>query len=403
MQKAKYIVGGFVRDYFLNKPSNDIDYVVTGYSKESYQNENPTHKLVGKSFPVFLTPEGHEVALARKERSTGTGYNDFVVYTENITLEQDLYRRDLTINSLAFNDKGDLIDYFNGKRDLDNKVLKHTSHHFVEDPVRVLRLARFKCTYPDFTIHESTKLLIKSMKKQLKSLVKERVTKEVYKILELPNSRVFFDTLKDLNILQDIFPEVYIMTKCREDSPYHREISVYEHTMMVIERLDSPVLKLTALFHDIAKPILYLTQGNSYGHEQDNSIEKVINSFFTLDSKTLKIIMLLIHNHINIFKIKEFNDKTLLKFIKQFNKETFILLIEFANADALGRITDVNKELLSQKESEIVIDLIKELKVYSPKEYLESLTVRPSNEIIKQYVHKKELNIVKKFRGKLNG
>lgn len=399
MKIQTFIVGGYVRDSLLDIPSSDIDYVIVGHSLESYQKQHPNHKLVGKSFPVFLDENNCEVALARTERSIGLKHTDFTVETKNVTLKEDLYRRDLTINSLAFDmETNTIIDYCNGQKDLQNKILRHTSEHFKEDPLRVLRLARLQCKYKDFTIALETKDLIKTMKKSLTTLTKERVTLEVMKVLKLPNSRVFFDTLKDLGVLKTIFPDIYLLTKCVEDSPYHQERSVYEHTMMVIENLTVPVLKLAALFHDIAKPALYLSKGNAYGHEDHPMIEKSIQDSLQLDNLTFKTILLLIHNHIKIFKLEELKASTLLKFLEQFNYNTFKSLVELSIADATGRITESIKTSLTDARLQEYVILIEQLHSYTPKKYLDTLEKYPNGEVIKQYVHREKLNIIKQFR-----
>lgn len=203
-----YLVGGAVRDLQLGLEPKDKDYVVVGSS---------TNKMlelgfiqVGKDFPVFLHPEtNEEYALARTESKKGLGYSGFDVKTENVSLEQDLYRRDITINSMAIDlNSNQLIDPFNGLSDLKNKLIRHTSSHFIEDPLRVLRVIRFKSNYR-FDIHQSTIELMKSIpKEELKSIHPNRILKELYKLNNTENLKDFLITLNKLELFSVFFPNI---------------------------------------------------------------------------------------------------------------------------------------------------------------------------------------------------
>jgi len=390
---VKYTVGGYVRDTILDRSPSDVDYVVTGYNVESYMKQFPTHKKVGNSFPVFLDENGNEIALARSEKSAGRGYTDFSINVEDISIENDLLRRDLTINSIAVSEDGILIDPYNGYDDIKAKVLRHTSEAFKEDPVRVLRLARFKTMLPDFTIAEETKKIVLTMKHCLEGLVQERVTMELMKALALPNSRIFFDTLKDLGVLDVIFPKIYLMTKCVEDSAYHQEKSVYEHSMRVLDLVDSTTLKLAAIYHDIGKPLLYATKGNAYGHEKSELIESELKSL-KLPSKLFNDVLLIISNHIRIFLIHSSRDSRKVILLKKFTNESIINLLRFANADVMGRDSTVDKRTFDSKDEIMFTSAISRMKSYSPKGWLDSLEVRPSNDAIKQHVHREHIRIV---------
>lgn len=199
-----YQVGGCVRDLLMGLNPKDIDFVVVG------SNENELLSLgytqVGKDFPVFLHPEtGYEYALARQERKTGAGYNGFSVVTENVSLEEDLFRRDLTINSMAMDDKGVIFDPYGGKEDLKNGILKHVSTHFSEDPVRILRIARFSARY-DFAIHKETLAMMTEMVNngEFDSLTAERVWKEFEKVLTENNLINFFNNLETIGALSKV-------------------------------------------------------------------------------------------------------------------------------------------------------------------------------------------------------
>ena len=200
----KYLVGGAVRDVLLGLDPKDKDYVVVNSSEQEM--ESLGFEKVGKDFPVFLHPKtGEEYALARKEIKTGSGYNGFDCVVENVTLEDDLFRRDLTINAMALDDKGNLIDPFNGKKDLQNKILKHVSHHFAEDPVRILRIARFSARY-NFSIHPDTISMMKEMVNngEFDSLTSERVWKEFEKVSNEPYINNFFMNLQEIGALEKL-------------------------------------------------------------------------------------------------------------------------------------------------------------------------------------------------------
>lgn len=203
-----YLVGGAVRDELLGRPVKERDFVVVGSSPEELITAG--FQPVGKDFPVFLHPKTHEeYALARTERKTGRGYKGFHFYTSpDVTLEEDLERRDLTINAMAKSESGELVDLFKGQADLKSKYLKHVSPAFSEDPVRVLRIARFAALLPDFTVHPKTNDLMKHMVEngEINALVSERVWKELSRALENENPNRFFDVLSDCNALKILFP-----------------------------------------------------------------------------------------------------------------------------------------------------------------------------------------------------
>ena len=188
-----YIVGGYVRDTLLNLPTADRDWVVVGATPQEMVNQG--YRPVGRGFPVFLHPESHEeYALARTERKSAPGYRGFVVNTSvDVTLEQDLARRDLTINAIAQTQDGELIDPYHGQQDIKDKILRHVSSAFTEDPVRVLRIARFAARF-NFTIADETKQLVKQMlaANELDHLVPERVWQELEKALNTPQPSIIF-------------------------------------------------------------------------------------------------------------------------------------------------------------------------------------------------------------------
>ena len=202
-----YLVGGAVRDTLLGIYSNDNDYVVVGSTPEEMTSLG--FSKVGASFPVFLHPKtGEEYSLARKDKKVGTGYLGFeCVFTPDITLEEDLYRRDLTINSMAIDSDSNLIDPYGGKDDLSNKVLRHTSDAFVEDPLRIIRLARFYGRFKDFTIHESTKELCIKNVLSLNEIHSERFWLEIEKVIieqDAETFKRFVNALMELRVLEHV-------------------------------------------------------------------------------------------------------------------------------------------------------------------------------------------------------
>ncbi|NCQ51459.1 hypothetical protein GW796_06110 [archaeon] len=199
-----FLVGGAVRDILLGLEPKDKDYVVVGYTEQDM--ENLGFEQVGKDFPVFLHPQtGFEYALARKERKTGAGYGGFSVETQNVSLEDDLFRRDLTINSMAMDYTGKIIDPYGGQKDLTNQILRHVSKHFAEDPVRILRIARFSARY-DFSIAKETLDMMTEMVSngEFDSLTSERVWKEFEKVLSEKHLNNFFINLEKIGALSKI-------------------------------------------------------------------------------------------------------------------------------------------------------------------------------------------------------
>lgn len=400
--KSMYIVGGTVRDLLLGLDPSDTDMVAVGFTPQELLDRGFTQ--IGKDFPVFLDPEtGNEVALARTDRKMSAGYNGFYVDVAGITLEQDLLRRDISINSMAMLEDGTIIDPYGGQDDLKNGVLRHTSEAFVEDPVRVLRLARFRAKLPHFRIHPSTKVLVYSMRNELTSLQPDRVYKEIEKVLKQNNSRVFFETLLELNVLDVLFPNVYALVTCKEGTKHHREASVFEHTMMCLDELEKQEVidvthvvscKLALLYHDIAKPSCIKEVGNSAGHD---SLELISTKYdIQIPTGTKAFVNLFTSQHIRAWRLHEMTPQKVLKFYKLFQGHKKVLsdFIAVCNADSLGRTTDYKRDVLNVNN---FLELQQRLKDFTPKYWILSFDERPSNQRIKDYVHKQELNIVKQF------
>jgi tRNA nucleotidyltransferase (CCA-adding enzyme) len=368
-----YLVGGAVRDMLLQKlacaddsalPSlseladtpfsvHDLDYVVVGANVEQMLAQGFTS--VGKDFPVFLHPKTkEEYALARTERKSGPGYKGFVVdASEAVTLDEDLARRDLTINAMALSADGTLIDPFDGQSDLKNKVLKHTTEAFAEDPVRVLRIARFLARFgSDWRIHPDTQQLIDKIKSrgELQYLVPERVWKETEKALGEDNPQLFFETLTGL----DIFPEIDVMRGITQSAEHHPEGNVFIHTMLVLKQAADLnfdlATRFAALVHDFGKPVAFQQRGVLRGHEADGI--PVIEAFcdrLRIPNKLKSLGKLTSDHHLRFHNIFNLTPKKIHKMvIEDFNAvknpERFKQFMNACRCDSQGRgETRVNK------------------------------------------------------------
>ena len=255
-----YLVGGAIRDRLLGLPVADKDWVVVGSSPQEMVDKG--YVPVGKDFPVFIDRDnGEEYALARTERKTAKGYQGFVFNASpEVTLEQDLERRDLTINAMAEDQHGTLIDLHNGQADLAAGIIRHVSEAFAEDPVRVLRAARFAARF-NFTIAPETMSLMSDMVNsgEVDALVAERVWVEMRKALDTDAPHVFFQTLHDCGALARILPEVDNLFGIPQTAKYHPEIDTGIHMMMVMEQValitDDSEVRFSALMHDLGKAI----------------------------------------------------------------------------------------------------------------------------------------------------
>lgn len=258
-----YLVGGAVRDHLLGHPYHEKDYVVVGASPN--QMLNLGYQPVGKDFPVFLHPETkEEYALARTERKSGTGYHGFEFHTDtSVTLEQDLIRRDLTINAMAMDEAGHVHDPYNGQQDLADRVLRHVSDAFIEDPLRVLRVARFAARYHAMGFHVAIETLdlMRQLTEsgELNTLTPERVWKETSRALMESHADIYFEVLRSCGALKVLFPEIDALFGVPQRPEYHPEIDCGIHTMMSLQQacrqnydLD---VRFAVLVHDLGKAL----------------------------------------------------------------------------------------------------------------------------------------------------
>ncbi|MEJ2326023.1 MAG: multifunctional CCA addition/repair protein [Chromatiaceae bacterium] len=256
-----YLVGGAVRDRLLGQPVKERDFVVVGARPQDLLSQG--FLQVGREFPVFLHPHTkEEYALARTERKTAAGYRGFAVDADpDVTLQEDLRRRDLTINALAEDEQGNLIDYYGGRADLEARLLRHVSDAFVEDPVRILRVARFAARYADlgFAVANETMALMRAMVEggEADALVPERVWQELAKALGEARPSRFFEMLRACGALSRLFPELDRLFGVPQPPRWHPEIDTGIHTMMVVDmaaRLSESIeVRFAALTHDLGK------------------------------------------------------------------------------------------------------------------------------------------------------
>lgn len=258
-----YLVGGAVRDHLLQREITERDYVVVGATPEQLLQQG--FQPVGKDFPVFLHPQTKdEYALARTERKNGHGYQGFEFYTSpEITLSQDLSRRDLTINAMAMDDDGHIYDPYQGQQDLQQRILRHVSDAFLEDPLRVLRVARFAARYHHYGFQiapETLQLMTEiTASGELQHLSAERIWKETSRALGEDHAEVYFDVLRQCGALKALFPEIDALYGVPQRAEYHPEIDCGIHTMMSLQQACKnqfdPIVRFAVLCHDLGKAL----------------------------------------------------------------------------------------------------------------------------------------------------
>jgi tRNA nucleotidyltransferase (CCA-adding enzyme) len=346
-----YEVGGAVRDDLLGLPVHDRDWAVEGASPE--QMLALGFRPVGKDFPVFLHPETQEeYALARTERKSAPGYHGFTFYTApNVTIEQDLGRRDLTINAMARSAAKVIIDPYGGQADLANKVLRHVrADAFIEDPVRVLRLARFAARYTDFTVAPETMALCRDMVKagELDHLVAERVWQEVSKgLMEKEPSRMF-EVLRACGALAVVLPELASLIDVPANPEHHPEICTFVHTMMVVdlaaERKESLEVRYASLMHDLGKgvtpPELWPAH---HDHERAGiSLVEAVSERLRVPSACRDLAVLMSRDHTLIHRSEILRPTSLVHLFKRVDAfrrpERFESFLRTCECDARGRL-----------------------------------------------------------------
>lgn len=389
-----YKVGGCVRDIILGHKINDYDYVVIDSSIQEMLDNG--FQKVGSDFPVFLHPKTKdEYALARTERKTGLGYFEFSCETKNVTLKDDLLRRDLTINAIAMDCKNNIIDPFNGQQDIKNKILKPVSDAFKEDPLRLLRVARFKTKLgQDWKIDSKIYEYAKELKEELKTIKKERIYKETKKAFEYKYSSLFFKTLKELDILDVVFPEIYNMICVEHNNKYHQEGDVFNHTMMALDLCKNDIQKFAILFHDVAKPISKNIDGNFHSHMESKYVVplfETIKQKYNLSKKEYETALYISLEHHRIQKLftNELKPSKILKILNDIKtQEKLENILNIVMADINGRI-GIKKQIVLTKEN--IINLW--IKLKNIKFDCSKLTVNQ----IKSKSNDLKINLIKQF------
>jgi tRNA nucleotidyltransferase (CCA-adding enzyme) len=346
-----YLVGGAVRDALLGLAVKEKDWVVVGGTREELLRRN--FREVGRDFPVFLHPETHEEhALARLERKVSPGYRGFTVeFGPNVTLEEDLARRDLTINAMARAADGTLIDPFGGRQDLDARVLRHVSPAFAEDPVRILRVARFAARFAPlgFRVAPETLALMRAMveRREVDALVAERVWQETEKALREPKAAEFFRVLRECGALQPIYPEIDALFGVPQPAQWHPEIDTGLHTLLVLEQAallsPEPVVRFAALVHDLGKGTTPHDEWPSHrGHEERSvSLIEALSVRLRLPGEYRDLAVIVARYHGIVHRAFELKPTTILEFLERADAfrrpERFAQALLACEADSRGR------------------------------------------------------------------
>lgn len=344
-----YIVGGAVRDELLGLPVQDHDHVVVGATPDDMIARG--FAPVGKDFPVFLHPVTHEeYALARTERKTAPGYKGFVFHAaSDVTLEQDLVRRDLTINAMAKDEDGSIVDPFGGQKDLQARVFRHVSDAFAEDPVRILRVARFAARFSDFVVASETNALMRRMVDagEVDALVPERVWQELARgLMEMQPSRMF-RVLRDCGALARIIPELDALWGVLQPALHHPEIDTGVHVMMVVDyaaqRDYSLPIRCAALLHDLGKGATDPQQWpKHHGHEalSVKLVEQVCRRL-KIPNDCRDLAVMTAREHGNVSRALEMRPNTIVTLLERcdaFRKpQRFIDMLHAAECDQRGR------------------------------------------------------------------
>lgn len=348
----RYLVGGAVRDRLLGLPVRERDWVVVGSTPEQMQALG--YKPVGKDFPVFLHPQTNEEhALARTERKSGRGYQGFTFYTgPEVTLEDDLKRRDLTVNAIAEDENGALIDPLGGQRDLDARVLRHVADAFVEDPVRVLRLARFHARFAPlgFQVAPETQDLLRQIvaSGEVDQLVAERVWQETQKALMTAQPSVFFTTLQDCGALARVMPELAALAGVPQRADYHPEIDSFIHTMMSVDvaakdGFELPV-RYAALVHDLGKAATPREEWPSHRMHEHRGVPLVrtFSERLRVPAACRDLALIVTREHLLVHQVRQLRPTTLLELLERIDAfrrgDRFEQVLQASLCDARGRL-----------------------------------------------------------------
>lgn len=346
-----YLVGGAVRDKLLGLTPHERDWVVVGATPQQMLEQG--FKQVGRDFPVFLHSDTHEeYALARTERKTAPGYKGFAFHADSdVTLEQDLLRRDLTINAIAEDEQGNVIDPYHGAKDIEQRILRHVSPAFSEDPVRILRVARFaaRFAYLGFQVAPETLELMQSMvaSGEVDALVAERVWKELDTALATQSPQQFFITLRQCTALDTLFPEIARLFGVPQPEKHHPEIDTGVHTLMVLEQCarltPDTITRFAALTHDLGKGVTPREEWPKHLNHEENSVP-LINAMcdrYRIPNNYRELAIHVARFHLHCHRALELRANTLLKLFKDVDAlrraDRFRQFLTACEADARGR------------------------------------------------------------------
>ncbi|WP_151980542.1 multifunctional CCA addition/repair protein [Acinetobacter guerrae] len=372
-----YLVGGAVRDYLLGHPYHEKDYVVVGATPQLLLDQG--YQPVGKDFPVFLHPETKdEYALARTERKSGVGYHGFQFYTApDVTLEDDLIRRDLTINAIAMDeDSGEIYDPYGGRKDLEVKTLRHVSDAFLEDPLRVLRVARFAARYFQygFTIAPETLNLMQKLSEsgELDALTPERVWKETSRALMETHANVYFEVLHQCGALKVLFPEIDALFGVPQRPEYHPEIDCGIHTLMALQQACNANYSLdvryAVLVHDLGKALTPPEELPRHIMHEERGVVPVQNLSDRLKVPTLlkQLAVSVCKEHLKCHQAMTLKPGTLWRLLQRLDvlrrPERVEAFIQACECDARGRLGLENREYPQAEYMRKAIHIVRSIK-----------------------------------------
>ncbi|ENV92330.1 multifunctional CCA protein [Acinetobacter calcoaceticus ANC 3680] len=347
-----YLVGGAVRDSLLGHPYQEKDYVVVGATPEHMLAQG--FQPVGKDFPVFLHPKTkEEYALARTERKSGKGYHGFQFFTDTtVSLEEDLIRRDLTINAIAMDQDGRIYDPYGGQTDLENKTLRHVSEAFTEDPLRVLRVARFAARYSSYGFHiaSETLQLMQTMAEsgELDALTPERVWKETSRALLEDHADIYFQTLRDCGALKHLFPEIDALFGVPQRPEYHPEVDCGIHTLMSLQQACksnySLDVRFAVLVHDLGKALTPIHELPRHIMHEERGVKPVTElcERLKVPTQTRQLALSVCKEHLKCHQIMSLKPGTVWRLLQRLDvlrrPERVEAFVQACECDARGRL-----------------------------------------------------------------
>lgn len=371
-----YLVGGAVRDQLLGHPYHEKDYVVVGATPEQLLNQG--FQPVGKDFPVFLHPETKdEYALARTERKSGHGYHGFEFFTDpSVTLEDDLIRRDLTINAMAMNEDGELFDPYHGYQDLNQRILRHVSDAFAEDPLRVLRVARFAARYHQygFKVAEETIALMKNLADsgELQALTPERVWKETSRALMERDADIYFEVLRQCDALKILFPEIEALFGVPQRPEYHPEIDCGIHTLMSLQQACkadySMDVRFAVLVHDLGKALTPKDELPRHIMHEERGVQPVTDlcERLKVPTQTKQLAIAVCKEHLKCHQAFTLKPGTLWRLLQRLDvlrrPERVEAFVQACECDAKGRLGLEDREYPQAKYVLDAVQIVRSIK-----------------------------------------